>query len=66
MFIEKFTLKNNNAQYQYICAAVFFGEKPSNYMQFIAKNLHNYTYKSVVIIHARARARMYVHLLRRK
>ena len=32
MFIEKFALKNTNAQYQYICAAVFCAKKPSNYM----------------------------------
>ena len=32
MFIEKFTLKNNNAQYHRICVYGFFGEKPSNYM----------------------------------
>ena len=37
MFIEKFALKNTNAQYQYICAAVFLRQKPSNYMWLIAK-----------------------------
>ena len=48
MFIEKFALKNTNAQYQYICASVF-----------CAKNLHNCTCKSIVITHSR----MYVATL---
>lgn len=32
MFIEKFALKNTNAQYHRICVAVFCRKKQSNYM----------------------------------
>ena len=55
MFIEKFALKNNNAQYQYICAAVFLRKNHLNACSYRSKNLQICNYKSVI-----THARMYV------